>query len=130
MTLDTKLLQKPNTFDGESNAWSDWSFVFKAYAGAVNMDLQALMHRVVESETQILWETLNDKEQRFSTLLYYLLVMLSKKKALDKVKSVSEGHGLECWRLMHKEWEPKHSGRWGVMLQKILRVSDVLPFWH
>ena len=52
--------------------------------------------------------------------MFYLLVMLTKKKALNKIKAIKEGHGLECWRVLYKTWEPKNKGRFAGLLQKIL----------
>ena len=46
-------------------------------------------------------------------------------KAIDKVKEVPEGHGLECWRRMHVTWEPRTKGRFGGMLQRILTMLHI-----
>ena len=44
--VDTKLISKPKEFEGAHVKWSDWSFVLRAYAGAVGPELQG---RVVDA---------------------------------------------------------------------------------
>ena len=41
--VDTKLLSKPQHYDGTQEAWADWSFVFRAYCTALDDKLTALM---------------------------------------------------------------------------------------
>ena len=41
--VDTRLLNKPGIFSGANDQWQDWSFVFKAYAGAISATLQMSM---------------------------------------------------------------------------------------
>ncbi len=41
--VDTRLIGKPAIFAGTQEAWTDWSFVFKAYCSALSPRLVALM---------------------------------------------------------------------------------------
>eukprot|EP00972_Heterocapsa_arctica_P033197 4883735-Heterocapsa_arctica.AAC.1 len=47
-----------------------------------------------------------------STLLYNLLVQLVQGRALTIVRSVTDVNGLEVWRLLVAEYEPKQAARW------------------
>ena len=48
---------------------------------------------------------------RLDTQLYYVLTMLIKGNALDKVELVEYGEGLYLWRLLVTEYEPQWESR-------------------
>ena len=58
-----------------------------------------------------------------STSLYYMLVFLTKQRALDKVQSAGEGEGAAAWRCLVEHWEPKSRSRWTSMLLGILNTK-------
>ena len=41
--VDTRVLGRPDKWDGSEKAWPNWSFVMKAYAGAIDQALPADM---------------------------------------------------------------------------------------
>ena len=41
--VDTRLMQKPQSFSGDRVTWSDWAFTFRAYVGAVNGRMKQLL---------------------------------------------------------------------------------------
>ena len=41
--IDTRMLGRPDTFDGSESKWSDWSTVMKAYAALCNESLVTTM---------------------------------------------------------------------------------------
>ena len=50
--IDTRVLGRPPTFAGEDEAaWATWSFVFRAYIGAVSADMQELLMAAEEIRT-------------------------------------------------------------------------------
>ncbi len=55
-----------------------------------------------------------------STQLYYMLVLLTQHRALDRVQAAGEGEGGVAWRMLHEQWEPKTRSRWTSMLLGIL----------
>ena len=78
-----------------------------------------------------LFSTLNLDEQgrAISTQIYYVLLLLTKSRALDKVQAAGESEGLHAWRLMHLQWEPDVKSRFVGMLMAILTAKfgdDVL----
>ena len=42
--VDTRVLGRPDEWDGSEKAWPDWSFVMKAYAGAIDQELSTVMN--------------------------------------------------------------------------------------
>ena len=41
--VDTRVLGRPDNWDGSDEAWPNWSYVMKAHAGAIDQDLSADM---------------------------------------------------------------------------------------
>ena len=52
--------------------------------------------------------------------LYYILVLRVTEKALNKLRTVEAGNGLEVWRVFQHEWEPRVRGRFGGLLQQLI----------
>ena len=59
-------------------------------------------------------------EQALSVQLCYMLALLTKNRALDKVHAAGEGEGLGAWRGLQEQWEPKSRSRFTSMLLGIL----------
>ena len=59
-----------------------------------------------------------------------MLTLLTKPgNAKGKVRGVRDNSGLECWRQMVQDFEPKTKGRYGEMLQELLHfqfTGDIL----
>ena len=41
--VDTRLVARPQDFNGDQHAWANWSFVFRSYAAACDSNLESLM---------------------------------------------------------------------------------------
>ena len=50
--IDTRLLGKPDKFDGQDSCWRDWKFITKAYMQAALPDIRTLL---VKAEETSLW---------------------------------------------------------------------------
>ena len=94
--VDKRLLSKPSIFNGAQDRWSDWSFVLRAYIGAIDPTLRVDMDRAAVAADAVRHESLSADMASRSASLYYVLVLLSMDKALRKVRSSPEGNGLEC----------------------------------
>ena len=79
--VDTRLLGKPESFDG-GGGWKDWSVVFRSYACACSAPLGLLLERTERSAGPMLNATLTQSEASCSTQLCFMLVMLCKSTAL------------------------------------------------
>eukprot|EP00972_Heterocapsa_arctica_P055359 8166282-Heterocapsa_arctica.AAC.1 len=58
------------------------------------------------------YRLLSIEGQQKARLLHDLLVQLVTGRALAIVRGVSDANGLEVWRLMVAEYEPKQAARW------------------
>ena len=96
--LDTRVLGKPETFDGSIEKWADWAFVFRSYVHCVSADLGTLLHEAEGRTEQIPAEKLSPVARQLGTQLYHMLVLLCKDRALRVLQQVESGHGLDCWR--------------------------------
>ena len=104
--VDTKLLGKPDKFDGKDTSWKDWRFVVRAYFLAAMPGIDLLLDLAEGTDQDIENIDLDQRDASISKQLYYVLVMLTKDRALDKVQSVGTGEGARAWRKMHLPWEP------------------------
>jgi len=119
--VDTRLLGRPESFDGVSVKWKDWPIVFRAYMGAAVPILRDLMARVEGALDQpALNAVLERQEEAASQQMYFVLVMLTKGEALDIVINSGQGEGLEAWRQMVNRFEPRAHSRQAGMLLEIL----------
>ena len=53
------------------------------------------------------------KSKGLSTQLYYVLVMLCRERALDKLHNSGENEGLEAYRQLYVEYNPRLNSRYG-----------------
>ena len=80
--VDTRLLGKPRSFDGSTDSWRQFKFTFLGYAGAVDSRLkQAMIESEALQEAAITNSALPARDQRISTQLYYMIVLLLERPA-------------------------------------------------
>ena len=118
--IDTRLLGKPDKFDGQDSCWRDWKFITKTYIHAALPDIRALLLMAEETTDDVRNIALTVPQQGLSVQLYYMLALLTKNRALDKVQAAGEGEGLAAWRGLQEQWEPKSRSRFTSMLLGIL----------
>ena len=82
--IDTRLLGKPEKFDGTDVHWRDWKFVTKSYLQAAMPGIGTLLTKAEATTDDISNEFLSTAMLQMSTQLYYVLVLLTKFRALDK----------------------------------------------
>ena len=104
-TFSSKLT--PDVFSGEQAAWSDWAFVFRAFARRYGDRYLEWMNAAVAFEGQMLNEEYTNDCLEFSMRIYADLALLCRGPALRIVKSCQQGNGLECWRELHVRYEGK-----------------------
>ena len=73
--LDTRLLGKPKRFDGTTDNWRQLKFTFLGYA-VVSRVKQAMIESEVLQDTAITSAGLPARDQRVSTQLCYMLILL------------------------------------------------------
>ena len=120
--IDTRLLGKPAHFDGQKG-WKDWSVVMRSYMSAVTRNAPDYMKHAELSDTPVLNATLSHEQAKFSSQLYYVLVMTCKAQALDKVINAGQGEGLEAWKQLVAHHEPVTTTRHAGMLLELFSFN-------
>ena len=123
--VDTRLLNKPNTYDGKLEDWPTWSFDVRTYLSAVTPDMLDLMRRREVSDGEL--QNLSPDDVAMNGQLYYVLVSLTKGDAKQKIKKVVQGSGTAAWAELLKWYEPKEQQRYASMLVAILQFPLVAP---
>jgi hypothetical protein len=86
--------------------------------------LQRLMADAETSTTPVLNAVAFDQsEVQASTTLYYVLLMLCRGPALDRVVNSGVGEGLEAWRQLTLRHEPRQRSRYAGQMMEILGWS-------
>ena len=76
--IDTRMLGRPDTFDGSESKWGDWSTVMKAYAALCNVSLvSAMPASEVEAQEKRNSDLRDQLDVEASVALYYMLVLLT-----------------------------------------------------
>eukprot|EP00929_Paragymnodinium_shiwhaense_P111971 TRINITY_DN8021_c0_g1_i4.p1 TRINITY_DN8021_c0_g1~~TRINITY_DN8021_c0_g1_i4.p1 ORF type:complete len:1618 (+),score=271.11 TRINITY_DN8021_c0_g1_i4:701-5554(+) len=121
--IETQVLGKPGSFDGDVTKLPDWSFKFRSYMCAVDSRYTEMFEHVETSLVPTLNAVLEEKDVRMSTQLYHVLVMLCSGAALDKVHNVGQSEGFEAWRQFSLQWQPRVVTRFVGLLMQILSFS-------
>ena len=66
---------------------------------------------------------LSMEDQKCSVTLFYVLALLLKGKALAIPQTIKETLGIEAWRQLTHEFEPKVAGRFSGMLDQLLKAT-------
>ena len=95
-------------------------FITQAYIQAALLDIRALLLMAEETTDDVRKAALTTPQQGLSVQLYYMLALLTKNRALDKLQGAGEGEGLAAWCGLREQWEPKSRSRFTSMLLGIL----------
>ena len=121
--VDTRVIGKPDMFFGEREKWKDWSMVLKAYMMAVDAEYVEAFGRLDSAAVTMLNGSLSPRSSKLSVQLYYVLVMLSRAKAQDKLNVVGQGEGFSAWQRFFADYDPKIRTRRVGMLIQILTAT-------
>ena len=83
----------------------DWRFQFETFVGAVDPQMLAHMKSAEKEENAINDSLPNIRPQ--SERLYSLLTGLMKQRPLRLVRGVANQNGLEAWRTLTRDLQPK-----------------------
>ena len=67
--VDLRQLGKPETFKGEANEFSDWSFILKSYLACINHDYVDLLDRAEQGRSPLPNRSLNANDRALSARL-------------------------------------------------------------
>ena len=110
-TVDTKLLSKPSEFEGKEEDWTRFSLKVKAYLGAIDPRYNELLKIAEDPDQSLDHVDLGPGDDRRDGQLFFVLTMLLKDRAMDKVELVDANCGLQLWRKLTQEYEPKWKSR-------------------
>ena len=95
--VDTRVIGKPDQFDGDPMKCADWSFKVRSYLGAVDQRYQQELTTTGASSTPRLNATLDSEGSALSTKMYCMLVMTTAGAALDKCHNTGVSERFEAW---------------------------------
>jgi hypothetical protein len=116
---DTRALSKLPTYKGDKASWNIWSFKVLGYVGVVSPGLARHLRSVVTIDEPIIHLDLAPEDVQVDAQLYQLLTLLLEDDALQTLMNVSEGHGMEWWRMVARQHEPQTAS---ARRQKIMAI--------
>ena len=125
--VDLRVVNKPETFAGETHEWKNWSFKMRRKIAAVDEELYL---KLVNVEANPLREmhlaSMNGPQKSRARQLAFMLTMHTEDRALQmKTKLSDPANRFEIWRRFLEEWEPAHRGRYQAMLMQSLQFHFV-----
>ena len=121
---DTRGVAKPQVFDGGEGSWPAWCFVFESYPLLLSKDLARDVDKAADLEEEPYLHETADSAVELARVLYAILVSVVQSKALSIMMNVEKGNGLQAWRRLKREYEPKLPGRHATMLAGL-----IAPAW-
>ena len=122
----TKRLKPPTNFAPENrseelNRWMDWRFQFETFVGAVDPQMLTHMKSAEKEENAIndALPTIRPQSER----LYSLLTGLMKQRPLRLVRGVANQNGLEAWRTLTRDLQPKTRQRSLALIQSLNKIQ-------
>eukprot|EP00971_Amphidinium_carterae_P129849 2571986-Amphidinium_carterae.1 len=101
--VDTRLLSKPDSLSGKETDWPQFALHVRAYVGAISPRMLELLKRAEDPEVGIDRVDLDPGDDVHDSQLYYILTMLLKSTATDKVTLVDYGEGFRLERRLIEE---------------------------
>ena len=126
--MDTKLLSKVPTWNGDEDQWFEWSFAFRAYCVVSSLISSEDLERAAGSTVPLPLTGQSPEARVKSGTLYYLLVLLCTVKAQVILRTVEVGNGVEGWRVLSARYDRRDTTSTTGLLQAILgfEMSDDL----
>ena len=122
--IDTRMLGRPDTFDGSESKWGDWSTVMKAYAALCNASLvSAMPASEVEAQEKRNSDLRDQLDVEASVALYYMLVLLTRNEPLNIVVNSGAGEGLLAWRRVVQRYDSAAATRLAGLLLNLMNWS-------
>ena len=113
--VDTRVLGRPKSFDGQQENWQDWTFAMRAYLSCLTETMADLLDATEKSPETIELGPLPEAAKADAQQLYYILVLQCNGSALQCCRGRRE-----AWRRMFQRLEPAAGGRHLSMMAKIM----------
>ena len=121
--VDTRILGRPERFDGEDANWYDFKFEFENYMGAVNNTVVEMMEVAAKQQDAIPMDVMTSEQKAVSQQLFYVMAMLVRGTARRVVRKIKLKNGMEAWRQLVRRYEVEDEGRFTGMFQSILDLE-------
>ena len=108
--VDTRVIGRPDKFEGDPMEYADRSFRLRSYLGAVDQWYQLEPTTTEASSTPRLDANLGSEASCLSTQMYYTLEMTTTGSASDKCHSAGMNEGFEARKQFVMEWEMQFVG--------------------
>eukprot|EP00971_Amphidinium_carterae_P063549 1257648-Amphidinium_carterae.1 len=119
--VDTRALGRPREFKSIRSEWQDWAFHFKAFLSGANAQAGQALDEAARADKEISMTDLGPARESLARQLYLALSLQVSGEALVKVQNVRDHNGLEAWRRLCDEYEPRTKGQQRHRLTKLLR---------
>ena len=103
--VDTRILGRPERFDGKDSGWHDFKFEFENYMGAVNSTVVEMMEVAAKQQDPIPMNVMTEEQKAVSQQLFYVMAMLVRGTARRVVRKVKLKNGMEAWRQLVRRYE-------------------------
>ena len=126
---DLLRLQKPQSFSGKEEDWTEWSFVMRSYLAIQSAEVGLLMGAAENpAEPDVSMDAIRARMGATGLAaarkLFHLLVMSVKGPALAVLRSNRDQNGATAWRLLMKRYEPNTAPRVQSLMSAILNASQ------
>ena len=121
--VDTRVMSKPENFSGKQEDWTSWSLGLRAFVGALSPRMLELLKRAEDPAESIDRVDLDPGDDVLDSQLYYVIVMLIKGCKANLIETIDAGEGLQIWRRLAADYEPKIKSRSLASQQEVLRFK-------
>ncbi len=129
LLVDIRMLGKPKSYSGTKSEWLHWTHVFKAWLGALDINLLDCVEKAEIEAGPIDYNTLRADVQTSPRTLAFILSQVLQGAALQVVMNTPGYNGLVAWRMVCRQEEPISGAAQVNLLSSIMstRFSGNLP---
>jgi len=129
-TVDTRVIGKPDKFNGKESEWVGWKYAFCTWIAVQYDNGKAILDWAEEHiSTEITDDEKVDAVSRFPKIaevdiqLHTILVTLNDRKTagFEIVRNTPRNSGLDAWRRLNKRYDPNNPQSNMHLLRKVMR---------
>ena len=120
--IDTRAYGRLKSFSGKEEEWSTWSFVARSYLDLLSMGYRELLTaaEAIDQASEIRTADMSATARTHPWTLFNVLTQSIEGRALSIIMNAEPSNGLQAWRLLVDNYEPKIGGRYTAMLMGII----------
>ena len=117
--VDVKYLDRPKEFHNDEARWKDWKFKLCNWMSLLEVRFSTLLDAAEQADREVPSQARDDM-QRLQHTLYAVLASVLTGKSLKILQAVKDRNGLEAWRRVCSDFEPRVVQRRLAMLTSIM----------